>query len=108
MGVDYEYELSNGWDKWQNVVLMGMKEIKDDLKEVHATQTAQGTDIALIQQSLATQKNYDRRIATLETEAATKGEIKSDRRWILGTAIAVFGSIVIPAVAVLVGIGISG
>lgn len=31
--IDYEHELGNGWDQWQNVVLLGMKEIRDDLKD---------------------------------------------------------------------------
>ena len=28
-GVNYDYELNNGWDKWQNLVLTAMKENRD-------------------------------------------------------------------------------
>jgi hypothetical protein len=105
MGVDYDYELNNGWDKWQNVVLMGMKEIKDDLKVVHATQTAQGTDIAVIKTQLQKDEDLEPRVQALETQAVTKVEIKSERRWIVGTVIAVVSSVIVPIlVVVLTGI----
>ena len=32
--LDYEYELNNGWGKWQVTVLRGMRELNDRLVEL--------------------------------------------------------------------------
>lgn len=61
MGVDYDHELSNGWDKWQNLVLTAMRENRDAI--THVTE--------LVGTVVTAQAVQDERMTTMSNQIGT-------------------------------------
>lgn len=107
-GPDYEHELNNGWSRWQNLVLSGLKELRDDQKELHTALNALTTKVALIEQGTASSQVSDLvdeledRVGDLEKKSVTADALKRERRWWIGIALTALGSIAIPTIAVLI------
>lgn len=104
-GIDFDYELSNGWDKWQNLVLTGMKEIKLDNKVLQEQITAVGTRVAVIESKVLTLTDQDVRIGHLEANTVSQEALKKERRWLVGISLTVAGSIILPLLAIIVSLG---
>lgn len=105
MPVDFEHELSNGWGKWQNLVLSALKELKDDGKATHDQVTTLATEFALLKQRFEDQADNTDRIEELEKTSSsyvTKEGLKKDRRWLVTIALTILGSIAIPCIAIVV------
>ncbi len=52
MPIDYEHELSNGWNKWQNLVLQGMQRLDEQGRD-HSEKLEQiVVDIAVVKNDL--------------------------------------------------------
>jgi hypothetical protein len=111
-GIDFDYELSNGWDKWQNLVLTGMQEIKRDNKALETQMSNIGARVAVIESAAKTAENIvntlqaqAHRLEHLEANSVSQDALKKERRWLVGISITVAGSIILPLVAVIMSVG---
>lgn len=75
-GVDYDYELGNGWDEWQKVVLLGMREIREEVKETKGLATETDKKLAVVTEVLDRVEkavaNQDARLVIVETKSASR------------------------------------
>lgn len=99
---------TNGWTQYEKLVLSQLDELKTGLKEQGQQIAELHTTVALIAQTVEKSEDYDERIVNLETNLVTNDKLKTERRWILGTALAVIGSIAIPILYVMVSAGALG
>lgn len=106
MSIDYEHELGNGWGPWQQVVLAGMKEIRDDVKEVKETQAEQATDIALIKQTVSAYDGLPVRLQTLEDDKLRREERAATRKKYAGYVGAGVTVVILPVLLTLMQMGI--
>lgn len=101
MGVDYEHELGNGWSPAINILLQGMKEIRDDQKSIHAEVTTIATTQALMKQSIDGFQDLPGRIKKLEDTELKQDTLRSQNRWLLGIGLTILGSIALPAMGLI-------
>ena len=97
MGVE-----GNGWSQYEKLVLSQLEDLRTGQKEAKEELQKLSTGLALANQTLTRTDDHEERISKLETDAVTEESLKSERRWIYGTAVGIVASIIIPTVAVLI------
>jgi hypothetical protein len=51
-GVNYDRELGNGWNPWQNLVLQGLKELRDGQEKIQHAAAEVATRVTVIETKL--------------------------------------------------------
>lgn len=95
----------NGWSAYEKLVLSKLDTLDKSQKELTTIGQTLTTKVALMEQTISMQSNYDERLQKLETVAVTQETLKKERRWYFGTAIAFIGSVLVPVIVILIGNG---
>lgn len=98
----------NGWSQYEKLVLSQLDELRQAQKDQARGLAELSTNVALIAQTVSRSEDYDERLVALEQTSVTEDKLKKERRWILGTAFAVLGSIVLPSLYVMLSAGVLG
>lgn len=68
--IDYDYELGNGWNRWQNLVLQSLKESSENQRELRTDLQQVKIDVALTKETTSRLENNlistDGRVKILE------------------------------------------
>ena len=93
------------WGEWRRLVLGEIRRLSDDMRQLDRDVRVVAEGVAVLKAAAIDAEELERRIARLEAQGNTTIQKNEDRKWLIGLAILVVASILLPSLRVLLGGG---
>lgn len=90
--------VDGGWSEYQRLVLAELERHNQLMSEMNARQTKFELDMEFLKRDMANMLKLDERLRKLENEALTGGAVAKYRKWLIGGALLLITSVVIPLI----------
>lgn len=93
------------WGEWRRLVLGDLRRLDDDMRDLARDVRTIAQGVAVLQAHAVDLDDLERRLAQLEATGVVTVQKNEDRKWLIGLAILVVASIILPSLRVLLGGG---
>lgn len=93
------------WGEWRRLVLGEIRRLSDDMRQLDRDVRLVAEGVAVLKANALDAAELEKRIAALEAAGSVTIQKNEDRKWLIGLAILVVASILLPSLRVLLGGG---
>lgn len=89
---------NGGWSEYQRLVLAELERHNMLMREIDVRLSKFELDMQMLQRDMGNALKLDERLRKLENEALTSGAVGKYRKWLIGGALLLITSVVIPII----------